>query len=367
MNQNVENKKIVWASIDPVRKQIDFYPKAIATKIEKAYSECDRFMPGSCVLGSDFFNATVHFHHLGSLYQTTPGVSMGRAGFKNPGYRSVKRIQLRDDHTPESQYIIYSKYIHGELRLALTEDESAKTFTETIPQDKIIDSNTLSIIPTITSWNPEDLDSDALDTQVVVWQWCRGTPEKNGNIMALGKEWWIPYLYEQNKSIESAYTQNSIQTNIAITHDNSIRTIQFTPNSCYAIQKDSTGEKIRQVRRIIVSIQELTEMLNRMNAAVIDYDMLNNIPNHDDIPHEFYCCISQDIMQDPVKTIDNFTYDRSSIERWFQKSSKSPLTGLTLSSTSLVANTELKNQIDKFLHELLTKLNQVNISSEATQ
>lgn len=361
MNLNEENYKIVWISIDPLRKHVDFYPKAIAAKIENAYSKRDKSMPCSCVLGSDFFNATVHFHHSGSLYQTTPGTFIGRGNFKQPGHRSVKRIPLRDNHTPDSEYIIYSKYIHGELRIALTQDESEKTFTETIPHDKIIYSNTLSIVPIITSWEPEDLDSNVLDKQVVVWQWCRGTPEKNGNIIALGKEWWIPYLYEQNKSIEYEYIQNSIETNIVIAHDNSIKTIKFTPNSCYAIQKDSTGKKIRQVRRIIVSIQELTEMLNRMNTPIIDYNMFNDMSNDIDIPNEFYCCISQDIMRDPVKTIDNFTYDRSSIERWFQSSSKSPLTGLILSSRKLVANNEIKNEIDKFLNEFLTKFNSLNI------
>ena len=63
----------------------------------------------------------------------------------------------------------------------------------------------------------------------------------------------------------------------------------------------------------------------------------------DNIPNEFYCSISQDIMSDPVKTIDNHTYDRISIERWFTHRVTSPLTGLPLSSTLLTPNNELKN------------------------
>lgn len=363
MEQPTQNTRVCWASIDPMRKRVDMYPKHVALRCEKSYGERDKWEPQSCVLGSDFFNATVHFHPSGSLYQTTPGLSMGRAGFKQPGYRSVMRIAINDEHTDASVYTIYSKQVHGEWRNAYSQEDSETTFEETIAQEFIIDSDANSNIAiNTTSWKPEDLDSDSLDTSVVVWQWCRGTPEKNGNIMALGKEWWIPYLYEQNTAIESDFSQSSQEAHIVVPFDNSNRTIQFTYGSCYAVQKDASRHRIRQVRRIVVSVQELKEMLDRMNQPLCP-SMLTQITDPDTIPHEFYCCISQDIMVDPVKTIDSFTYDRTSIERWFQNSSKSPLTGLSLLSKALVPNTDLKDQIDKFLLESIASL---NISAELT-
>ena len=57
---------VCWASFDPVRRKVDIYPGPIASRIEKAYGERDIYAPGSCVLGSDFFNATVNFHPNGS-------------------------------------------------------------------------------------------------------------------------------------------------------------------------------------------------------------------------------------------------------------------------------------------------------------
>ena len=84
----------VWLSVDPVRRKVDFYPRPIATRIERAFQERDMYVPNQIVLGKDFFNSTIHFHTSGSCYQTTPGMSMGRAGFKEPGYRSVKRINI---------------------------------------------------------------------------------------------------------------------------------------------------------------------------------------------------------------------------------------------------------------------------------
>ena len=35
-----------------------------------------------------------------------------------------------------------------------------------------------------------------------------------------------------------------------------------------------------------------------------------------EVPSEFYCPISNDVMQDPVSTVDGFTYERKEIERW---------------------------------------------------
>ena len=79
-----------------------------------------------------------------------------------------------------------------------------------------------------------------------------------------------------------------------------------------------------------------------------------------EIPHEFYCSISQDIMNDPVITCDGHTYDRYSIERWFQYNSTSPLTGLRLDSTVLISNMALKNAIDKYFQFVKDKSSSSN-------
>ena len=35
-----------------------------------------------------------------------------------------------------------------------------------------------------------------------------------------------------------------------------------------------------------------------------------------DIPRDYCCHISNEIMEDPVLTVDDFTYERRNIERW---------------------------------------------------
>lgn len=61
-------------------------------------------------------------------------------------------------------------------------------------------------------------------------------------------------------------------------------------------------------------------------------------------PSEIICPISQAVFEDPVTTSDNFTYERRSIERWFQIRQSSPSTGLPLSDLTLRRNQLVHNQ-----------------------
>jgi len=342
----------VWLSVDPVRRKVDFYPKAIAARIQKSYNERDPWQPSTCVLGSDFFNATIHFHTSGSIYQTTPGVSMGRAGFKQPGYRSVKRFVLNEN---QDRVIVWSKQIYGEWRIAHSEGDSEIRFEESIPLDVKIEITDEDIqIQKIETWKPEDLNSGSWDTNVVVWQWCRGTVENQGNLLTLSEDWYVPYNFSITQQIELAFNNNNNDTIINLPLIGQ-RNIEFIYNSCYAKQISLDRRKTRFVRRIVTTIQQLKVMLDRISRPPIDItQILENLPN-DTVPHHFNCPILQDIMKDPVKTVDGHIYDRSSIERWFTLNTTSPLTGLSLHSTILEPHTELKKQIDDFLNSLINK------------
>ena len=86
-----------------------------------------------------------------------------------------------------------------------------------------------------------------------------------------------------------------------------------------------------------------------MNKLSIDVSIYDKINHSDDIPIEFMCPISQMIMIDPVKTSDDKTYDRRSIEKWFDIKTTSPLTGLYLNDISLTENKELYDQIQNYI------------------
>jgi len=340
---------VSWISIDPVRRKVDVYPKSISIRIEKEYQTRCQYTSSACILGSDFFNATVHFHPSGSQYQTTPGMSMGRCGFKQPGYRSVKRICVSE---PDNSVIVYGKLVHGEWRIAYNDQDSEIEFNESIPRELWLTSNsTREKVTVITNWKPEDLTSNSYDTQVIVWQWCKGTPEHQGDLTKLSNSWWMPYNYENSNAIETSFKQKDHHVTIELPIIGE-RIIEFNIDNCYAKQISPDSTKVRFVRRIVKSIQEVREMFDKISMRPIDIDtIIQNLPDGS-IPHHFNCPILQDIMRDPVKTIDNHVYERYAIERWFTINDTSPLTGLHLSSKVLVLHDTLKKEIDEFLEKL---------------
>lgn len=355
-----ESMKIAWLSVDPRRCKIDFYPRNIAKRLEKVYYDyhiLQNTHETDCALGGDFFNATVHLLHRSAFYQTIPGFNLGRAGVKEPGYRSVKRIIVPNN----KKITVYSKQVHKEWRITNSEYDSDIEFNEDVPDENIIllpDIYNEIETETLTYWSPEQLDTEIateLEKNIVVWQWCFGTKEKQGDLLRLEDKWWIPYLYDQNKVIEEAFNQNLNLTKITIPFDNSERIIKFNNELTFATQLDETGTKVRIIRRNIMSVGKLIELLKNENNKVIDPEELLKYIDENEIPHEFYCIISQDIMKDPVKTKDGFTYDRESIQRWLATSWKSPLTGLELESKALVPNDELKIQIEEFYKKLEEK------------
>jgi Mg-chelatase subunit ChlD len=69
------------------------------------------------------------------------------------------------------------------------------------------------------------------------------------------------------------------------------------------------------------------------------------------IPDEFYCPITFEIMKDPVIGPDGHTYEKSAIQTWLQTNNTSPITRKPLHTTSLIPNIALKNVIETFLKD----------------
>ena len=64
-------------------------------------------------------------------------------------------------------------------------------------------------------------------------------------------------------------------------------------------------------------------------------------------PAEFICPITQDVMTDPVTTVDGQTYERSAIARWLARKNTSPLTGVVLESKTVIPNHSLRKLIEE--------------------
>ena len=337
--------QVCWLSVNPCSNKIVFYPKEIAIRIEQAYINHNPDVICTCILGADFFNTTVHFHPNGSCYQTTLGFSMGGGRFKQSGYRSVKRVIIN----PNNDYVtVCTKEIYGDWRITRNEDVlSAVRFDVTIPSEYIIEDIT-TVVDKFNAWTASDLISDT-DTgdRFVVWEWCRGVPERQGNLMLLSDDWWVPYLCNENTIIEEAFLLNMNSIDIEIPNNGS-RTIVFKQGS-FALQKDIINRKQRTVRRVTKTIQELKKHFNDIMLPPLDiFNLIDKLPP-EIIPQGFYCCITQDIMKEPVQTVDGHIYEKTAIQRWFQHNTTSPLTGLILSSTSIRPQVQLQKRIEKFV------------------
>ena len=66
------------------------------------------------------------------------------------------------------------------------------------------------------------------------------------------------------------------------------------------------------------------------------------------VPDEFICPITAEIMTDPVSTSDGFTYERAAITEWLRTKDTSPKTGAKLESTTLYPNHLVRSMIREF-------------------
>ena len=71
----------------------------------------------------------------------------------------------------------------------------------------------------------------------------------------------------------------------------------------------------------------------------------------DDVPDEYVCPITAEIMSDPVCLSDGFTYERAAIAQWLEGHDTSPRTGATLEQKALFPVHGLKILIRKFVEE----------------
>jgi len=66
------------------------------------------------------------------------------------------------------------------------------------------------------------------------------------------------------------------------------------------------------------------------------------------VPKDFLCPITQDIMKDPVVAADGYTYEKRAITKWIKRKGTSPVTREELSKDRLFPNRLLKKQIEDF-------------------
>lgn len=68
----------------------------------------------------------------------------------------------------------------------------------------------------------------------------------------------------------------------------------------------------------------------------------------EEVPNEFKCPISMEIMKDPVVCEDGHSYERENILNWLERSQTSPMTRQPISKNQLRSNLALKASIERW-------------------
>lgn len=82
-----------------------------------------------------------------------------------------------------------------------------------------------------------------------------------------------------------------------------------------------------------------------------------NDSTNDEVPLDFICPISRELIHDPVTAADGFTYERKNTTEWFSRTGpnfRSPLTGAKINK-NLIDNNNLKSQISQWLNQPKTE------------
>ncbi|XP_070502999.1 WD repeat, SAM and U-box domain-containing protein 1-like [Chironomus tepperi] len=124
--------------------------------------------------------------------------------------------------------------------------------------------------------------------------------------------------------------------------------------NCVAINADSTilasGSNDKQVHiwDLTGSFTLDSHISNGLRSLLMTLQLSDQ-----DVPMDFVCPITSEIMTDPVILEDGFSYERQAILTWFSKDKRtSPMTNMELTTTEVMTNEKLKMEIESFLKKL---------------
>eukprot|EP01083_Nonionella_stella_P170245 578992_1 len=96
------------------------------------------------------------------------------------------------------------------------------------------------------------------------------------------------------------------------------------------------------VDHLVCAIKELREKYSKGNKE-------ENVDKTKQIPKEYLCPITKQIMQDPVIAFDGHNYDRNAIESYLKIHQTSPITGATADYLIVFPNHKLKTDISQYV------------------
>ncbi|KAJ8762173.1 hypothetical protein K2173_007327 [Erythroxylum novogranatense] len=129
-------------------------------------------------------------------------------------------------------------------------------------------------------------------------------------------------------------------------------TIDDLKNETVAVKnilKEKGNQNLESTSQIIDLLNKFRQILGMEVIDVLENPVLSKLPDKSPtevIPHEFLCPITLEIMTDPVIIASGQTFERESIQKWFDANHRTcPKTREALAHLSLAPNYALKNLI----------------------
>ena len=83
------------------------------------------------------------------------------------------------------------------------------------------------------------------------------------------------------------------------------------------------------------------------------------------IPKSYLCCITHQLMQNPVMDREGNTYEESAILQWLRNNSSSPITRNYLDTTHLTINRAVKDAIQEYTNPIPQSGSSITVSTNA--
>jgi len=146
--------------------------------------------------------------------------------------------------------------------------------------------------------------------------------------------------------------QNASQNNDHIITENAfkqerLRQLEIEHNIKLDFEKKNKDNLRRELELANKKIVSDSIIINDMKRTIniLEEEKKELEKNRIETPDEYMCPITLNLMSDPVICADGFSYERSAIERWFQKNDTSPKTTNHI-PRDLIPNTNLRKLIE---------------------
>lgn len=121
----------------------------------------------------------------------------------------------------------------------------------------------------------------------------------------------------------------------------------------YGFINAASPKALKGEATLIGVIERREQLIRQLEKQLYEMRMekLSLLAKMQEIPRQFICPISLDVMVDPVVAADGHTYERAAIEAWLETHNTSPMTREPLAHKNVVPNVALRTMIVDFQQE----------------